>query len=130
VVEASLGAMPVGSKISALEPRGTFSVRAHGSCPVLKNVNAPRASLIELRRSEGDVLLIKRTNHFAKQLMYRENDGHENKQMQRRADYWFSAAVRSQHANQGHRAQTRLQTASNGFNNPSFYKWRSKRFGM
>jgi hypothetical protein len=52
---------------------------------------------------------INRTSYFSKKSINPENDGHENKQIQRRANHLLSAAGRSGHADQGDRAQTRLQ---------------------
>jgi hypothetical protein len=57
----------------------------------------------------ADLPPINRTAHFSKKSITLENDGHENKQIQRRADHWFSAAGRSRHADQGDRSQARLQ---------------------
>jgi L-serine dehydratase len=57
----------------------------------------------------GDLPPINRTSYFSKKSINPENDGHENKQIQRRANHWLSAAGRSGHADQGDRAQTRLQ---------------------
>ena len=36
---------------------------------------------------------INRTSDFSKESINLENDGHENKQIQRRADYWFLRQV-------------------------------------
>ena len=49
------------------------------------------------------------TSHFSRKSINPENDGRENKEIQRRTNYWFSAAGRGGHANQGNRAQTRFQ---------------------
>ena len=57
----------------------------------------------------GDLLPINRTSYFSKKSIYSENDGHENKQIQRRANHWFFEAGRSGHADQGNRAQARFQ---------------------
>ena len=56
-----------------------------------------------------DLPPINRTSHISKKSITLENDGHENKQIQRRADHWFSAVGRSRHADQGTWAQARLQ---------------------
>jgi hypothetical protein len=56
-----------------------------------------------------DLLPINRTSHFSKKSINPENDGHENKQIQRRANHWFSAAGRSRYADQGDWTQARFQ---------------------
>ena len=64
------------------------------------------------RRSDSiayDLPPINRTSHFSKKSVDMENDGHENEQILRRADHWISEASRSRYANQGDRAQARLQ---------------------
>ncbi len=53
--------------------------------------------------SADDLPPINRTSHISKKSINPENDGHENKQIQRRADHWFPAAGRSWHADQGDR---------------------------
>ena len=56
-----------------------------------------------------DLPPITRTSHSSKKSINPENDGHENKQIQRRENHWLSAPSRSGHADQGDRPQTRLQ---------------------
>jgi len=56
-----------------------------------------------------DLPPINRTSYFSKKSINLENDGYENKQIQRRANHWFSKASRSRYADHGDRAQTRLQ---------------------
>ena len=52
-----------------------------------------------------------------------ENDGHENKQIQRRADHWiFEQAEAGMPIKEIGR--------KHGFSDASFYKWRSKYGGM
>jgi hypothetical protein len=69
------------------------------------------ASVKFSRKIFGDFDLppINRTSHISKKSITLENDGHENKQIQRRADHWFPAAGRIRHADQGTWAQARLQ---------------------
>ena len=53
----------------------------------------------------------------------KENDGHKDKQIQRKADHRVSKASRSRDADQGAMPQRRVQRRP-------FYKWRAKFGGM
>ena len=57
----------------------------------------------------GDLPPTNRTSYSSKKSINPENDGHENKQIQRRADHWFPAAGRGWDADQGDRTQTWFQ---------------------
>ncbi len=70
-----------------------------------------------------DLPPINRTSHFSKKSINPENDGHENEQIQRRADHWVSEASRGRQANRG-------IGRTHGFSDASYYKWRSKFGGM
>ena len=52
------------------------------------------------KRSEGmaDLLPIGRTSHISKKSITPENDGHENKQIQRRANHWIFKVSRGRYA--------------------------------
>jgi len=71
-----------------------------------------------------DLLPINRTSHFSKKSINPENDGHENKQIQRRANHWFF--LRQAEAGMPIKELGR----KHGFSDASFYKWRSKYGGM
>ncbi len=47
---------------------------------------------ISARRDLPDLPPVNRTSYFSKKSINPENDGHENKQIQRSADHWFPAA--------------------------------------
>ena len=68
-------------------------------------LQVPQTSLENL----NDLLPITCTSHFSKESVNPENDGHENKQIQRRADHWLFEASRSRYADQRDWPQTRLQ---------------------
>ena len=55
-----------------------------------------------------DLPPINRTSHSSKESITLENDGHENQQIQRRANHRLSAPSRGRDANQGHRPQAWL----------------------
>jgi hypothetical protein len=52
------------------------------------------AAAVGLDRTR-DLLLVNHTSYFSKESINPENDGHENKQIQRRTDHWLFEAGRS-----------------------------------
>ena len=95
----------------------------------LIKLRQPAAALAHLTRAlalDGnnfDLPPPNRTSHFSKKPVSMENDGHENEQVQRRADHWL---LRQAEAGMPVKEVGR----KHGFSDASFYKWRSKYGGM
>jgi hypothetical protein len=62
-----------------------------------------------LRLFSFDLRPINRTSHFSRKSITMKNDGHENKQIQRRADHLISEASGGRYADKGNRAQLQRQ---------------------
>jgi DNA invertase Pin-like site-specific DNA recombinase len=97
-------------EVKAASVRKVFdlAISGHGGVSIARMGNQEGWPL-PWRERTNDLLPLNRTSHFSKESINPENDGHENKQIQRRANHWFSAAGRGWHADQGDRTQTRLQ---------------------
>ena len=69
------------------------------------------------------LLPISRTSYFSKKSINPENDGHENKQIQRRANHRFDGQAEAG-------MPIKEIGRKHGFSDASFYKWRSRYGGM